>query len=213
MNTKAWGPECWKIIHHVAQKYPEEPSSKIRRNNRIFFNLIPKVLPCKYCRFSLKQFYKENPIRLDNNEEMTRWLYNIHNSVNKKLLNQGLKVGKIPTLENIRKKYSNNLPGNNFLRNNDKFLGCVIYNYPVKTPSQSKKNNIRKLVKYLLILFPDNNCTDFIKKNPLDDKILSSRNKLKYWFCKSPLSKHNKLEKQDKLFESYRAKCSNGTCR
>ena len=72
-----------------------------------FFNTLQYVLPCKYCRQSLKIFYEELPIEpyLKNKKKLSYWLYLIHNKVNKKLRDQGLNDNKNPTFKEVVKKY------------------------------------------------------------------------------------------------------------
>lgn len=54
----------------------------------MFFNSIKEVLPCKYCRASTTEFMeKELPLH-PRIRDTARWLYELHNRVNKKLREQ-----------------------------------------------------------------------------------------------------------------------------
>lgn len=97
LMTKVWGPAGWLFLHCVSFGYPLNPETYDRDNNypigttrnnyRNFFYSAGDVFPCKYCRDSYKEFLKIHPIEesLDRREDITAWLWNIHNLVNKKL--------------------------------------------------------------------------------------------------------------------------------
>ena len=61
-------------------------------------------MPCKYCRDSYMDFIKENPIdnNLNSRNDLTKWLYNIHNKVNNKL---GVPECNIPDFSNVKNIY------------------------------------------------------------------------------------------------------------
>ena len=63
MDTKVWGPSGWLLLHSIANNYGKEnngiPTHIEKDNYGIFFNTLQYVLPCKYCRQSLKIFYEE----------------------------------------------------------------------------------------------------------------------------------------------------------
>ena len=90
MQTRVWGPAGWVFLHCIAQNYPQSPTPEQKENYKSFFRLIGKVLPCKYCRDSYDDFINEQGTKLEepamkNRQTFTKWLYNIHNKVNKKL--------------------------------------------------------------------------------------------------------------------------------
>lgn len=103
--TKIWGPPLWTSLHCITFGYPLEPTTEIKKQYKNFFQNIGNVLPCKYCRDSYKVFIKEEGSILDdealtNRETLTKWLYNLHNKVNKKL---GMDYGI--DYKNMYKKY------------------------------------------------------------------------------------------------------------
>ena len=77
MDTKFWGPSGWKILHLVAYTYPNNPTDEEKKKYSNFYSVIDKILPCKYCRNSLKKFYKQIPIKeyLESKELLTEWIY------------------------------------------------------------------------------------------------------------------------------------------
>ena len=99
MDTRFWGPSGWRLLHLIVAT-----PLNIRDQDKIteFFKLVPYVLPCKFCRYSLACYYEVNPVP-DNNKE--HWLYNIHNDVNEKLRSQGLLKEPNPTYSEIHNRY------------------------------------------------------------------------------------------------------------
>lgn len=95
MMVSMWGPPGWKFLHSVAHGFPESPSEydelhgnpvgSTEANYRSFFTLVGSTLPCGLCRESYVRFVDENPVRTTSREDLTRWLWEIHNKVNEKL--------------------------------------------------------------------------------------------------------------------------------
>lgn len=103
--TKIWGPPLWTSLHCISFGYPIEPSDEHKKNYKDFFANLGNVLPCRYCRESYLEFIKEegsilNDEVMENRETFTKWFYNLHNKVNKKL---GMDYGI--TYEDVKKKY------------------------------------------------------------------------------------------------------------
>ena len=95
MTTKVWGPPTWFALHMITFGFPSEPLKYDRENglmpgttqNRYkrFFETVGSVLPCNACRHSYEEYLKKLPIDTTNREKLVRWLFNIHNMVNRKL--------------------------------------------------------------------------------------------------------------------------------
>lgn len=88
--TKIWGPPLWKSLHCIAYGYPIEPTDEIKTFYKNFFVNLGNVLPCKYCRISYNEFIKVGDTTLndevfESRYTLTKWLYRLHNRVNKKL--------------------------------------------------------------------------------------------------------------------------------
>ena len=105
MDTRFWGPSGWKLLHMISFNYEYSVENSYAFAN--FFETIPFILPCKFCRSSLTDFYKKYPYRLEDNNgkegtmnpllDVKKWMYNIHNCVNGKLRAQGLYPSSNPT--------------------------------------------------------------------------------------------------------------------
>jgi len=227
MDTRFWGPDGWKLLHSIAYNYPSNPSIKNKSIVKNFFNTLPYVLPCVYCRNSLVKYFKELPVEnaLDNRNSLFKWLYNIHNKVNSKLRKQKLNKKKDPSFNQIRNFYKNYTSKK--LRNCDDtpgliFMYSIAFNYPLnkedfKTKVRLKKHKI--FLKLLANLYP---FPDFKKKytkiinNVNIDFILSRRYYFKRWLHnlnKTINSKCASYKDTCKMIEIYRASCKIKTCR
>ena len=76
MDTRYWGPSGWQLLHLIAATKGAPKS---------FWETLPYILPCKFCRASLSDFYKQLPVP-ETHQDI--WLYKIHNKVNAKLRSQ-----------------------------------------------------------------------------------------------------------------------------
>jgi hypothetical protein len=89
--TKIWGSPAWDTFHSIQFGYPLKPSQEQMTEYKAFFGLFGKVLPCSFCRISYAEFISESgdvPLTDDvmkSRETLTRWGYDLHNRVNKKL--------------------------------------------------------------------------------------------------------------------------------
>ncbi len=129
MDTRFWGPSGWRLLHLIA-------ASPSAAKNKEFWESLPFVLPCKFCRASLTEYYTKHPIPTVV-KEFPRWLYTIHNCVNAKLRDQGQNVPPDPPFEEVNERYNELLkqgctrtyfPG-------WEFLFCIADNHPDSSPS------------------------------------------------------------------------------
>jgi hypothetical protein len=129
MDTKFWGPSGWRLLHLIA-------AGPHTASNRTFWELLPFVLPCKFCRASLTEYYEQHPIP-SKTADFAPWLYVIHNCVNKKLRDQGQNVPPDPPKKEVLAHYEEHIqqgctktyfPGWDF-------LFCIADNHPDASPS------------------------------------------------------------------------------
>lgn len=106
MDTRFWGPSGWRLLHLISFAAPsgELPRSALHT----FFENLPYVLPCKFCRASLTDYYAVDPIP-ENNSDFPQWLYRIHNRVNGKLREQKLLETQNPQWKTVHKLYKDQL--------------------------------------------------------------------------------------------------------
>jgi hypothetical protein len=100
MDTRFWGPSGWRLLHLISFAAPTLPQKSLQT----FFKHLPYVLPCKFCRASLTDYYAADPIPADP-ADFPQWLYRVHNRVNAKLRDQKLLETTDPTWAAVEKQY------------------------------------------------------------------------------------------------------------
>jgi len=116
MDVSFWGPSGWQLFHLIAQQGGLYAKGTL--------DIMPFILPCKYCRASAQEFRKQSKPR----GNLQRWLYNFHNKVNNKLIKQHEEDPKCPlpvpapSFEQIQNHYQElltsppkEIPGRDFL--------------------------------------------------------------------------------------------------
>lgn len=109
MDTRFWGPSGWKLFHLITFDYEYRSDSAFSFSS--FFETIPYILPCKFCRASLTDYYRMHPFSLRNGGldpqlDLKRWMYTIHDLVNAKLKKQGLHPQSSPPFSQVKTYYT-----------------------------------------------------------------------------------------------------------
>jgi len=152
MLTFIWGPALWHSLHTISFNYPVKPTKEQKEYYYNFYTQLQNVLPCKYCRDNYTKNLEELPLtssRLKNRDTFSRWLYEIHELVNKNL-NKKSNL----TYENVRDRYENFrsrcLVNPTQIVNINKEKGCTEPLYGVKSkcvinivPKNSKKETFK----------------------------------------------------------------------
>jgi len=139
MDTRFWGPSGWRLLHSATFLYTPDR----RDDYRSFFETIPYILPCKYCRASLTDLYEQDPLEaaLQSRATLAHWLYRIHNRVNDKLRRQCLRAcAKNPPFSHVKIQYHTWLNQGALSRLSTfwDFLFSVAYNHPKETARTTK---------------------------------------------------------------------------
>ena len=236
MDTRFWGPDGWKLLHSIAENYPDKPSNLDKDTYSIFFLSLQHVLPCIYCRKSFTQYINELCIDeyLDSKEKLVEWLYKIHNKVNEKLWSQGLNNNCNPDLKDIRikyKKYLENINNMNCIGMPGwDFLYAIVFNYPEYKKNLQHIRYINYVIffKYLCKVLPFISVREYFSKISNEtnfEYVMESRYKLKLWFYNSEKKikkfidcKCIKYSERCQLIEKHRAGCGGNkdikpTCR
>ena len=105
---------------------------------RQFFEVLPYVLPCKYCRQNLTEHIEHDPIPSEA-KEYPRWLWRIHNAVNAKLRSQGLSAIADPPFERVESFYKGRLSTgcNRTIFEGWEFLFSIADSHPFSRQAQS----------------------------------------------------------------------------
>jgi len=88
MLTSVWGPSLWHVLHCMSFNYPVHPTALQKKKYREFVENLEYVLPCGHCRKNLKGNFKAVPLNsqaLKNRNNFSRWMYKLHEQVNKML--------------------------------------------------------------------------------------------------------------------------------
>lgn len=88
--THIWGPSFWHVLHSITFNYPTNPKDEEKEQYKIFFKSLCFVIPCCECRGHFTKHIGEGETMftdevLENRESLSKWLYNFHNVVNKRL--------------------------------------------------------------------------------------------------------------------------------
>jgi len=88
MLTYIWGPALWHSLHIISFNYPVKPTKEQQKYYYNFFINLKNILPCKYCRENYVKNLELLPLDnkvLKNRESFSRWVYKLHELVNKHL--------------------------------------------------------------------------------------------------------------------------------
>ena len=88
MLTSVWGPSMWHFLHTMSFNYPLKPTKQDKDNYHNFLMSLQKILPCKYCRDNYNNNLKGAKYSrrvLKNRETFSKFIYNLHDNVNKML--------------------------------------------------------------------------------------------------------------------------------
>lgn len=166
METTFWGPSGWKLLHTLAYLYPNDNSRIAPYHSetyKLFYNHLKYILPCKYCRQSIKNFMNTLPIEpsIKSKVALTKWMFGIHNKVNNKLRKQRYCTYPNPSIItvdnnyskllgeiviNARRKHINPLTAFAYLGND--FIGSIIYNYRGHVISCQDNQKVKEINKH-----------------------------------------------------------------
>lgn len=227
MDTKFWGPSGWKFLHLVAYTYPNNPTNNDKLKFERFYNSLDKILPCKYCRQSLELFYKQLPINeyLENKEQLTEWIYLIHNKVNNKLRKQGLLNTPNPQKYQVDKIYKNILKNDkcNYEYLGWEFFYSITFNYPklIREVTKERKLNIINFFDSLgniIVCSTFKKCyNQYYEKNPIKN-YLKNRGSITKWLYNLHciIDKNVKVDNYYNLCKKYKKvmvkTCKRKTC-
>jgi hypothetical protein len=82
-----WGPPLWFFLHCISFNYPVKPTRTEKQSYFDFIHTLPYVLPCRLCRehLEIEIAYNFTFDVMKNRESFSKWMHQLHNSINKKL--------------------------------------------------------------------------------------------------------------------------------
>jgi Erv1 / Alr family len=88
MDPRVWGTDLWKSLHRISLAYPLQPSAAHQEDAYVFFKALGNMLPCPWCSIHYNKYFEETFVKENankNRESLARWVYDLHESVNKRL--------------------------------------------------------------------------------------------------------------------------------
>lgn len=86
INPLLWGQHLWKFMHYLTLSYPDNPNIDEQNKFKNFFMMIGQYLPCEKCRVNYKTNIQTLPLTdsiLSSRNNLIKWLFDLHNIVNK----------------------------------------------------------------------------------------------------------------------------------
>jgi len=107
LNPKVWGPHYWFVLHTIALTYPLKPNETVRKKYYDFIENLPLFIPIENIGNYFSELLDKYPVTpyLDSRESFIKWVYFIHNTVNKSLGHEELTLSE--SLEKYYKLYEN----------------------------------------------------------------------------------------------------------
>jgi hypothetical protein len=87
LDPKIWGPHYWFFLHTIAMSYPIHPNAVTKKKYYDFVQNIPLFIPVESMAGEFSKLLDQYPVQpyLDNKESFIRWMWFIHNKINKKI--------------------------------------------------------------------------------------------------------------------------------
>jgi hypothetical protein len=87
LNPEIWGPKYWFFLHSVAMTYPETPNAITKRKYYDLIQNMPLFIPCTKIGDKFGDLLLNYPVTpyLANRDSFIRWVWFIHNKINKVL--------------------------------------------------------------------------------------------------------------------------------
>ena len=76
------GVAGWTVLHTAAAAYPNQPTEAQRRHMYNFLTSWSHVYACSICAFHMRQEMKKNPPNVTSKRAVSRYVCQLHNSVN-----------------------------------------------------------------------------------------------------------------------------------
>ena len=121
-----WGPHMWFFLHTIAMTYPLRPNSVTKKKYYEFIQNIPLFIPIEHMAGEFTKLLDEFPVQpyLDKRETLIKWVWFIHNKINKKL-----EKPQITLKEFYVKYYEEYKPKNVKLMEYYKLKSKIIYSF------------------------------------------------------------------------------------
>lgn len=85
--TSRWGPVYWKYLHMIANEYPDNPNRTDINNHYALIQSFIHTIPCPKCKQDMRKLVNNTQLKIALQRKLScaKYLWDIHNKVNKKL--------------------------------------------------------------------------------------------------------------------------------
>ena len=182
MHSRVWGGAYWYILHAITFAFNENENEEHNKEHfRTIITKIGTVLPCGVCRNHFRRQIANTPIKYNNQEQITTWLYKRHQYVNSILHKKNR-----PTFQKVEKTH--------------KSLNMKIVNeffhFFIMSLLPNRLNVYKTIFKLFSSTWPNKSKRHIIKDLTSNKqfKQISKPKKLKLWFVNqfTPYILHNK---------------------
>lgn len=86
-DPRIWGWDTWKFLHRAGFAYPDKPTEEDKQKARNLLSSLDIALPCPSCSLHYAEYFRNtfNDSVLESSETLSRWIYDLHQHVNKRL--------------------------------------------------------------------------------------------------------------------------------
>lgn len=84
-QKNVWGPITWAYLHLLTFLYPSKPTEKDKAQIKKNFQDVAESLPCENCKSHFSEELKNIDKHNNSMNQLSQWLVEVHNSVNKRL--------------------------------------------------------------------------------------------------------------------------------
>ena len=212
MNVTVWGPIVWNFLADVCYRNDRVSDSRIEEYTILFFKSLAFILPCKYCRQSYRQYFRE--IDLEDavkQKSLLAWLWSLHEMVNNKL--QKPESCRIPYCVFARRMNCYTHAGS--AEHLFDLLGILGLNY--ESDDRLKKKYMLIFCSVLPVVIPYVQFSAILHRQPLQLQDLSTQSLYLNWLYSLRQAYNKKiglpsLPPQQKLWKKYEnAKAGMGT--
>ena len=93
-----WAHKLWSVMHAVSFTFPLNPTNEDVEAYRSFYESLARTIPCRICGAHFGQIIQEHPVDTRSMTQLSKWVVDAHNIVNKKLHKQEMSYQSVVEL-------------------------------------------------------------------------------------------------------------------
>lgn len=175
-SIETWGPKAWHLLHAFSINNNYKIPNNIIHNYYIFYTSFLYILPCLICSEHYSDIlYRLYPLEEDkiNRIYLKRWVFTIHNIINK-------------TLHKKIYLYDDFVANQNIINHDDIFfiINTIYKDIDYRELTMYKYNQIYSFFLNFCLLYPDKKIKKNLKKliNKKDFKNIKNANDFELWY-------------------------------